>query len=111
MTPTEVAQAYFAAVDGKDGDALEKLFAEDGEFHVGDEHVKGNGTIRHRFEAETFAREQFGHELRHVLTNGDMVAVVIEAHLGDARYDILDFFTVADGRIARLNIYQGPTVV
>jgi ketosteroid isomerase-like protein len=110
MTPTEVAQAYLAAVDGHDGLALADLFADDGEFHVGDVHLRGRDAILQHFAEETFQRQEFWHEQLHELANANMVALVMEAHLGDARFDILDLFTIVDGRIASLNVYQGPNV-
>jgi uncharacterized protein (TIGR02246 family) len=108
MTPTEIARAYFAAIHAKDGDAMSRLFAPDGEFHVGSTHLVGNESIREHFETETFRRDGFHPEPRTFLVDGQYVAVVIDVRYGEQQHAILDLFTIVDERIAALDVYIGP---
>jgi len=43
-----------------------------------------------------------------LLIVGDVVAVEIEAHHGDEIHEMSDFFTIKNGKVTRLAVYQGP---
>ncbi len=109
MTPIEVVETYFKAVRGQDLDLLRSIFADDmllvsstvGHMTGGDEIVEFYGKLlKERGGADPHPGP--------LMLFGDVVAFEVDAHHGDEIHQVADFFTVKDGKVIRLAVYQGP---
>ncbi|OZC54789.1 nuclear transport factor 2 family protein [Rhodococcus sp. RS1C4] len=104
-SPVEVVDAYFAGVRAGDAGAVSALFAEDALLH------NAAGTLT---GAEAISRMYFGGlapgamspSPRHVIADGENVAVEIDLHTAGSTVVLGDFFTVRNGKIVRLAIYS-----
>lgn len=104
---SEVVAHYFAAVAGRDPDGLRKVFAEDAVLQDPVGIRRGPTEIVSGFVDRFFGSEDFVPEPGPLLIENDRVAVEISLHLGGEVVRLADFFTIADGKITRLDIYRG----
>ena len=104
---SDVVARYFAAVMGRDPDGLRKVFAEDAVLQDPMGIRRGPTEIVSGFVDRFFGSEDFVPEPGPLLIKGDRVAVEISLHLGGEIVRLADFFTIADGKITRLDIYRG----
>ena len=108
-THAEVVETYAKAVGTTDLALLRTIFADDMELvssNVG--HMRGVDNII-KFFGEFLAR--MGGADPHpgpILIVDDVVAVEIEAHHGNEIHEMSDFFTIKNGKVIRLAVYQGP---
>ena len=79
MTPIEVVETYFKAVRSQDLDLLRSKERGGANPHPGP-----------------------------LMQFGDVVAFEVDAHHGDEIHEVADFFTVKNGKVTRLAVYQGP---
>jgi len=109
MTPIEVVETYFRAVRAQDLDLLRSIFADDmllvsstvGYLAGGDAIVAFYGRLlKERGGADPHPGP--------LMQFGDVVAFEVDAHHGDEIHEVADFFTVKDGKVTRLAVYQGP---
>ena len=109
LTHAEVVETYAKAVGASDLELLRSIFADDMELvssNVG--HMRGVDEIV-KFFGEFL--ERMGGAEPHpgpLLIVDDVVAVEIEAHHGDEIHEMSDFFTIKNGKVIRLAVYQGP---
>ena len=104
---SEVVAHYFAAVTGRDPDGLRKVFAEDAVLQDPMGIRRGPAEIVSGFVDRFFGSENFVPEPGPLLIENDRVAVEISLRLGGEVVRLADFFTIADGKITRLDIYRG----
>ena len=109
MNPIEVVETYFKAVRSQDLHLLRSIFADDmqlvsstvGHMTGGDEIVAFYGKLlKDRGGADPHPGP--------LMQFGDVVAFEVDAHHGDEIHEVADFFTVKDGQVTRLAVYQGP---
>ncbi|UVO52615.1 nuclear transport factor 2 family protein [Sphingomonas sp. SUN039] len=108
MTPTELADRYFAAVRARDLDAFTALFAEDATFVLPDgREIAGKAAIR-EMEAQVFAAGGPTPSPQSMFPGGEGIAVQVEVRLADDSVRRMgSFFHLgADGLIRRLSIYR-----
>jgi ketosteroid isomerase-like protein len=102
--------AYFAAIRARDVDALGSLFTDDAELVSATGTFSGRDAIVGFYRDLAFTVDDLWPEPGPLIVDGDRVAVEIELHMGGAVTLMGDVFTLADGRIARVAIYNGPRV-
>lgn len=105
-TAAETVQSYFAAVIRADHQALEHLFTEDAVIDFGTTEVHGNKAVG-EFYRGVFAKDTPKPKPRPLIVDGNHVSVEIDLHYEGTDVFVADFFTVVDGRIQRLRVYQG----
>jgi aldehyde dehydrogenase (NAD+) len=109
MTPIEVVETYFKAVRAQDLDLLRSIFADDMVLiSINAGHLSGGENI-----VEFYGKflEKHGGADPHpgpLMQFGNVVAFEVDAHHGDEVHAVADFFTVEEGQVTRLAIYQGP---
>lgn len=107
MTPTEVAEAYFAAVRAKDVDAFVSLFAEDADYIMPHGAAyKGHAQIR-EVQSGVFAHGSPMPTPLSMTASADGIAVEIRADLpdGSCRFTANIYKLNAAGKIQRLSVY------
>jgi ketosteroid isomerase-like protein len=107
MTPTEVAQAYFAAVRAKDIEAFVALFAEDADYIMPHGAVyKGHAQIR-EVQSGVFAHGAPIPTPLSMTASDDGIAVEVEARLpdGSSRFTANIYKLNLAGKIQRLSVY------
>jgi ketosteroid isomerase-like protein len=108
VTPTELAERYFAAVRAKDIDAFVALFAEDACFILpGGQTFEGKQAIRETQEKVFASGSPFPTPL--ALVAGDNgLAAEVEARLPDGTVRrTVNLYTLGeDGRIQRLSVFK-----
>jgi ketosteroid isomerase-like protein len=110
MTAQEVVTAYFEAIRAKDADALGALFTDDGELISMAGTFTGPAEIAGFYRDLAFQVEDLWPEPGPFLTDGERVAVEIRLRMNGAVSLVGDFFTLREGRIARLLICNGPPI-
>jgi hypothetical protein len=108
VTPEEVARAYLDAVGRRDGDALRRLFARDGELITAAGTFRGPEEIAGFYEAGAFKAGELQPRAGPMLSDGGRVAVEIELHIAGVTLPVADFFTIERGQITRLAVYTTP---
>jgi ketosteroid isomerase-like protein len=107
MTPTEVAEAYFAAVRAKDIDAFVALFAEDADYLMPNGAAyKGAAQIR-EVQTGVFAHGAPFPTPLSMTASENGVAVEVEARLpdGTSRFTANIYKLDDAGKIERLSVY------
>jgi aldehyde dehydrogenase (NAD+) len=110
MKSTDVIGAYFDAVRTKDVAALHDLFTADAELVTGAGTFSGPEAIAGFYRDLAFTVDDLWPEPGPLLIDDDRVAVEIRLRMNGSVSLVGDFFTLADGRISRLVIYNGPPV-
>ena len=108
MTEVPVIDAYFAAIRAKDADALGALFTDDGELVSLGGTFAGPAAIAAFYRDLAFQVEDLWPEPGPLIVDGERVAVEIRLRMNGAVSLVGDFFTLRNGRIARLCICNGP---
>jgi aldehyde dehydrogenase (NAD+) len=108
MTEVGVVDEYFAAIRAKDADALGALFTDDGELVSLAGTFTGPAAIAGFYRDLAFQVEDLWPEPGPLIVEGARVAVEIRLRMNGAYSLVGDFFTLRDGRIARLCICNGP---
>ena len=108
MTDVDVVHAYFAAIRAKDADALGALFTDDAELVTLAGTFTGRDAIAGFYRDLAFATADLWPEPGDLLVDGARIAVEIRLRMNGKVALVGDFFTLRDGRIARLLICSGP---
>ena len=103
----EIVNGYFTAVVNRDGDGLRRVFAEDAVLQDPMGVRRGPDEIARGYEERFFGSGEFSPEPGPLLIVDDRAAVEIALHLEGEVVRLSDFFTIADGKITRLDIYRG----
>jgi ketosteroid isomerase-like protein len=109
-TGVEAIPAYFAAIRARDVDALGALFTEDAELVSAAGTVSGRDAIMSFYRDVAFEVDDLWPDPGPLIVEGDRVAVEIRLRMGGTTTLVGDVFTLAQGRIARVAIYNGPQV-
>jgi ketosteroid isomerase-like protein len=109
-TGVDVIPAYFAAIRARDADALGTLFTDDAELVSAAGTFSGRDAIISFYRDLAFTVDDLWPEPGPLIVDGDRVAVEIRLRMGGTTTLVGDVFTLADGRIARVAIYNGPQV-
>ncbi|MBW8821040.1 MAG: nuclear transport factor 2 family protein [Streptomyces sp.] len=104
-SPVEVVNAYFAAVAAGDPQAVAALFAADAVLQNAVGTLTGADAIRRMYE-NGLAPGAMKPNPRRLVVDGENVAVEIDLIANGNAVALADFFTVRDGKIARLAIYS-----
>jgi ketosteroid isomerase-like protein len=102
--------AYFAAIRARDADAIGDLFTDDAELVSGAGTFSGRDAIVAFYRDLAFTVDDLWPEPGPLIVDGERVAVEIRLRMGGATTLMSDVFTLAGGRIARVAIYNGPTL-
>lgn len=105
--------AHLAAFNAADLDAVLAGFSEDAVFATGDELLVGGRAIAQLFR-QAFDPELRAHmELRSAVVQGDTAACELSERVSyrgqDLEFSIAAFYTVRDGRLARVKVYREGT--
>jgi ketosteroid isomerase-like protein len=103
-----VVDAYFAAIRARDADAIAGLFTDDAELVTLAGVFTGPSAIAGFYRDLAFLTEDLWPEPGPLVVDGPRVAVEIRLRMNGAVSYVGDFFTLRDGRIARLLICNGP---
>ena len=103
---SEAVAEYFAAVVGRDADGLRRVFAEDAVLQDPVGIRRGPPEIAGGFVDRFFVSEVFAPEPGPLVIDVDRAAVEISLLLGGEVVRLADFFTIADGKITRLDVYR-----
>jgi ketosteroid isomerase-like protein len=108
VTDVDVVHAYFAAIRAKDADVLRALFTDDAELVTLAGTFTGPDAIAGFYRDLAFQTGDLWPEPGPLIVDGARVAVEIRLRM-DGRVSLVgDFFTLRDGRVARLLICNGP---
>jgi ketosteroid isomerase-like protein len=108
MTATDTIHAYFAAIRGKDADAIGALFTPDAELVTLAGTFVGPDAIAGFYRDLAFMVDDLWPEPGPLVIDGDRVAVEIRLRMNGTVSLVGDFFTLTAERISRLVIYNGP---
>ena len=103
-----VVDAYFAAIRAKDADALGALFTDDAELVSLAGTFTGPAEIAGFYRDLAFQVDDLWPEPGPLIVDGQYVAVEIRLRMNGTVALVGDFFTLHNGRIARLVICSGP---
>ena len=106
----DAIHAYFAAIRARDADALAALFTDDAELVSVAGTFSGRAAIVGFYRDLAFTVDDLWPEPGPLIVDGDRVAVEIRLRMGGGTTLVGDVFTLADGLIARVAIYNGPAV-
>jgi ketosteroid isomerase-like protein len=104
-SPVEVVNAYFASVTAADPQAVAALFAADAVLQNAAGTLTGADAIRRMYE-NGLAPGAMKPNPKRLVVDGENVAVEIDLIANGNSVALADFFTVRDGKIARLAIYS-----
>ncbi|MFI6435386.1 nuclear transport factor 2 family protein [Streptomyces sp. NPDC050759] len=104
-SPVEVVNAYFASVTAADPQAVAALFAADAVLQNAAGTLTGADAIRRMYE-NGLAPGAMKPDPKRLVVDGENVAVEIDLIANGNSVALADFFTVRDGKIARLAIYS-----
>jgi ketosteroid isomerase-like protein len=104
-SPVEVVNAYFASVTEADPQAVAALFAADAVLQNAVGTLTGADAIRRMYE-NGLAPGAMKPNPKRLVVDGENVAVEIDLIANGNSVALADFFTVRDGKIARLAIYS-----
>jgi hypothetical protein len=104
---TETAEAYFAAINGRDPAGIRAVFAPQGELVTPAGRVTGASQIAEFYASQAFTAADLAARPGPFLVSGERVAVEIELQMHDQRTRVADFFLVRAGLIERLAVYLG----
>jgi ketosteroid isomerase-like protein len=108
MTNVDTVNAYFRAIRDKDADALRQLFRSDAQLTSLAGTFTGPDAIASFYRDLAFTVDDLWPEPGPLVVDGDRIAVEIELRMNGTVALVGDFFTLADGKISRLVIYNGP---
>ena len=109
-TGVDAIHAYFEAIRARDVDALVALFTEDAELVGPAGTFSGRDAIVGFYRDLAFKVDDLWPEPGPLIVDGDRVAVEIRLRMAGLVTLVGDVFTLDRGRIARVAIYNGPTV-
>ena len=109
-TGVDAIHAYFAAIRARDADALGDLFTDDAELVNGAGTFSGRDAIVGFYRDLAFTIDDLWPEPGPLIVDGDRVAVEIRLRMGGGTTLVGDVFTLENGRIARVAIYNGPRI-
>jgi len=105
-----VVHAHLAAFNAADLDAVLDGFAEDAVFATGDELLIGRRGIGELFRQAFGPDIQATMELRSAVVQGDTAACELSERISyqgeSLEFAIAAFYTVRDGRLARVKVYR-----
>jgi ketosteroid isomerase-like protein len=104
---TAVADAYFAAVTAHDARAVQACFADDAALVNGETVYRGAAAIGD-FYRQNLQIDDLRPTPGPYVVDGARLAVEIRLHVVGQDFELADFFTITDGKIARLVIYGLP---
>jgi ketosteroid isomerase-like protein len=104
----EAIDSYFAAIRSRDLDALAAVFTDDAELVSPAGIYRGREAIEGFYRDLAFAVADLWPEPGPLIVDGDRVAVEIRLRMGGTTNLVADVFTMRDGKIARVAIYNGP---
>jgi aldehyde dehydrogenase (NAD+) len=110
VTDTDAIHTYFEAIRNKDVDTLRGLFTADAELVTLAGTLRGPEAIAGFYRDVAFTVDDIWPEPGPLLIDDDRVAVEIRLRMSGTVSLVGDFFTLTDGRISRLVIYNGPPV-
>ena len=108
MTNVDTVNAYFRAIRDKDADALRQLFTADAQLTTLAGTFTGPDAIASFYRDLVFTVDDLWPEPGALVIDDDRVAVEIELRMNGNVSLVGDFFTLANGKISRLIIYNGP---
>lgn len=103
--PVDVVNAYFAGVTAADPQAVADLFAADAVLQNAAGTLTGADAIRRMYENGLAPGAMKPNPQRFVV-DGENVTVEIDLIANGSAVALADFFTIRDGKIARLAIYS-----
>lgn len=104
-TPAETVQAYFAAVNGRDIEAIQQVFAPQGELVTPTGRFVGPQAIAEFYAAAVFPAADLVARPVLLLADGERVGVEIELTMHGQKTRVADFFLIRHGRVERLAVY------
>jgi len=104
----ELAAAYFAAIRARDAGTLRSLFTDDAELVTLAGTFTGPDAIAGFYRDLAFKVDDLWPEPGPLVMVGDRAGVEIRLRMNGQVSLVGDFFTFADGKIARLAVYTGP---
>lgn len=110
MTNVDTVNAYFTAIRDKDADALRQLFTSDAQLVTLAGTFAGPDAIASFYRDLAFTVADLWPEPGTLLVDNDHVAVEIRLRMNGNVSLVGDFFTLVNGKISRLVIYNGPPV-
>lgn len=111
MTNIDPIDTYFTAIRNKDVDALRALFTPDAQLSTLAGTFIGPDAIAGFYRDLAFTVDDLWPEPGPLLVDNDRVAVEIRLHMNGTVSLVGDFFTLADNKISRLVVYNGPPAV
>ena len=108
MSQVAVIDAYFAALQARDADALGALFTDNADLVTVAGTFTGPTAIAGFYRDLAFQVEDLWPEPGPLIIDGERVAVEIELRMNGKVSLVGDFFTLRNGRIERLLICSGP---
>jgi ketosteroid isomerase-like protein len=106
MSNLDTVNAYFAAMRTKDASAHRALFTDDAEVVNWLGTFVGIDAIAEFYRDSAFTVEDLWPEPGTPIVAGDLVAVELRARVNGDWTHVADFFTLREGKIARLVMYQ-----
>jgi ketosteroid isomerase-like protein len=106
MSNTKTVNAYFDAMRRRDAEANRALFTDDAELINWLGTFTGVEEIVAFYRDQVFSVDDFWPEPGPLIANDHLVAVELRVRVSGAWTDVADFFTVRDGKIARLVMYH-----
>lgn len=108
--PLAAVRAHLTAFNARDVDAVLDTFVDDAVFVAGDHVVVGRRALRALFADSFAAPVRATLELVRAVTDGPSAACELTETLetDEARHqlDVAAFYTVQDGRLARVRVYR-----
>jgi ketosteroid isomerase-like protein len=106
----DAIHAYFGAIRARDVSALGVLFTDDAELVSGAGTFSGRDAIVGFYRDLAFRVDDLWPDPGPLIVDGDRVAVEIRLRMGGTTTLVADVFTLEQGRIASVTIYDGPQV-
>jgi hypothetical protein len=107
MTPSEIVDAYFAAIRAHDVDGIKKVFAPAGELVTPSGTYVGPDAIADFYAGQAFTAPDMQPQTGPYVVAGGRIAVEIILQMYGQKSRVGDFFEIRDGLIHRLAIYLG----
>jgi hypothetical protein len=105
-----VAERYFAAVKARDVEGIRRVFGREAELLTVAGTYRGSDEIARFYGDLVFGASELDPRPGEFLVDGDRLAVEIELRLDGNVSRVADVFTIRDGLIERLGIYNGASV-
>ena len=106
MSNVDTVNAYFNAMRNKDAEAHRALFTDDAELVNWLVTLVGVEEIVAFYRDHAFTVEDLWPEPGPLIESDDLVAVELRARVNGEWTHVADFFTLRDGKIARMVMYN-----